>query len=78
MQPRSLVQAGVEVGVHHLADAAFYVFAADIAPSHGSLRGADDFGEVLVFIAERLWDDECDVHIAAFPHTFGESVAGGA
>ena len=34
--------------------------------------------ELAVFVTERLRDNESDVHIAALPHAFCETVAGGA
>ena len=73
-----VAQLIIQVGVHHLADTRLYIVAVDIAPSHGHLRSTDDVGETFVFIAERFGNDEGDVHVATFPHSSGESVAGSA
>ena len=68
-------EAEIQVGIHNLAYAGFYIVAVYVAPSNRNLRCAYYTGKTPVFIAERFGDDECYVHIAAFPHSTGQPVA---
>ena len=46
-----------------------------VAPRHRSVASANDFGKRFFFVAPRLWNYKCYVHIAVGVHAFRQSVA---
>ena len=71
-----VAETEVKLGVHKLADAGVDIITVDVAPCDRHLRVADNMGETAVFIAKRLGNDKCDVHVAALPHATGKAIAG--
>ena len=69
-----VAQVVVGLRIHHIADAAFDIVPVDIAPSHRSAVGANDFSEVLGFVAPGLRNDKGDVHVAILGHSLCETV----
>ena len=63
-----VAQGEVQFRRHQFAYSCVDVFAVDLPPGHGHLRCADYACEGTVFVAVGFGNDECYVHVAAFPH----------